>query len=249
MQVKILNEELRKILESIEKTFADYFGTNLTGKSYDGDIRCINKGLTSLHGTPETVSGSFECQNNELESLQFGPKYAHSYYCQNNQLEDLSGAPQEVAGYFNCSNNPLKSFKGLPKKIKTLVAEGLDYSQLDLSILKQSQIDNIIPKTLKAIVNEVGIDSIIKTMIDSVNKGYKKYATNRKNKGANFDVPEQVLGYYSLQNLNYQSKQYKGKLVSSNLDAKVLESITKSINERFNPFALEIESNIFVISW
>lgn len=250
MDIKRLNEEINTLLESeTDFTFAECFGKDLTGETYNEDVKCINKGLTSLKGAPTKINGIFDCSNNNLSSLQYGPQYVSSYYCQNNELESLEGAPKEVDNYFNCSNNPLKTFKGLPKKIKTLVAEGLDYRNIDLNDLKQSQIDNIIPKTLNAVVKETTLGELINDIIKSANKGYKKYATNRINKGTNFANPENALGFFSFQNIEPSKKQYNGKLVSSNLDATVLESIVKSINKRFNPFTLEINDNTYTISW
>lgn len=87
-------------------SFAAWYGEDLTGQTYEGDIDCSNEELTSLYGAPEYVGNEFNCSNNQLTSLK--------------------GAPKKVEGEFNCINNPdLKSLEGVGE-----VKRGI-YSDLD----------------------------------------------------------------------------------------------------------------------
>ena len=81
-----------------EGSFAEWFGKDLTGQTYEGRIDCSGKDLTSLFGCPSIVTGSF--------------------YCRHNSLTTLEGAPEDVGGYFSCSNNQLTSLKGAPKEVR-----------------------------------------------------------------------------------------------------------------------------------
>lgn len=250
MNIKKLNEKLSKIInESEEKTFADWYGEDLTGQTYEGNINCQKAGLTSLEGCPKEVIGAFQCQDNNLTTLEGGPQIVRDLYCQNNKLIDLQGAPHEVNGYFNCSNNPLHSLEGIPEEIGILVAEGLDYKTLNIDIIKNIQVNKIMPKSLSALVTDFGIEAIIKDIINSANRGYYRYSINRRAKGTNFDNTEKVLGHYSLTNLDGRNREYKGQLSSNNVDNKVLESVKNSVNKRFNPFTLEINDYNYIISW
>ena len=118
MNIHKLNKQLTKLLEeNEEKTFADWYGEDLTGQTYKGDIDCSDQGLTSLKGAPEKVGGNFDCSNNNLTSLQGAPKEVDGYFdCSDNKLTNLKGAPKYVEGKFDCENNAnLKSLNGIGK--------------------------------------------------------------------------------------------------------------------------------------
>lgn len=106
--------------DATEWTFADWFGRDLTGETYEGSIDCdIYYGsITSLKGAPKIVTGDFDCSENRLTSLEFGPeKVGGNYNCNSNELISLEGAPKEVGGNFRCDYNKLTSLKGAPEKI------------------------------------------------------------------------------------------------------------------------------------
>ena len=102
----------------MSKTFAEWFGKDLTGQTYDGDIDCSYQELTSLKGAPKIVDGSFICTGNQLTSLEGGPKEVRGdFKCSFNKLTSLEGAPQKVNGNFDCIYNQLTSLKDAPKEI------------------------------------------------------------------------------------------------------------------------------------
>lgn len=80
-------------------------------------FNCSNNELNSLEGAPTDV-WSFNCSANLLIDLKHAPKIVHtSFFCRNNRLKSLRGAPDTVNGSFWCSSNPLISLEGIPKKI------------------------------------------------------------------------------------------------------------------------------------
>lgn len=101
-----------------EWTFADWFGEDLTGKTYKGDINCRFEELTSLKGAPEKVEGNFDCRDNDLTSLEGAPEeVTGSFYCNGNKLTSFEGAPEKVEGNFDCRFNRITSLKGAPKEV------------------------------------------------------------------------------------------------------------------------------------
>jgi hypothetical protein len=83
-----------------------------------GNFNCTNNELTSLEGAPKEVGGNFACSRNNLTSLVRSPvKVGNNFSCMENYLTSLEGAPQKVGGSFICCLNKFVSFKGMPKEI------------------------------------------------------------------------------------------------------------------------------------
>ncbi len=82
-----------------------------------GNFKCSGMDLKSLKNTPTEVGGTFDCSNNQLESLQYGPKKAKSYMCRSSELKSLTGGPTEVTSTFDCSGNRLDTLVGGPTKV------------------------------------------------------------------------------------------------------------------------------------
>ena len=77
-----------------------------------GHFNCENNELTSLEGCPEIVGGDFNCSSNSLTTLKFGPKIVmKSYYCYFNELISLKGCSKIIEYSFDCSMNHLKRFE------------------------------------------------------------------------------------------------------------------------------------------
>lgn len=73
-----LNKKLKKIAEAVSKqkyyTFADWFGQDLTGQTYEGNFDCSYTNITSLKGAPREVGEDFECHNTKITSLEGLPE-------------------------------------------------------------------------------------------------------------------------------------------------------------------------------
>ena len=74
--------------------------------------------LTSLPLRFSRVGGGFFCQNNNLTTLEGGPREVRkNFNCHNNLLTTLDGSPREVGGYFDCSSNRLTTLDGGPREV------------------------------------------------------------------------------------------------------------------------------------
>jgi hypothetical protein len=87
--------------------------------SVTGVFNCYDNELTSLKGAPEKVDGDFRCDHNDLlTSLEGAPKeVGGDFDCSVTKLNSLVGAPKEVGGDFICSFNKLTSLEGAPERV------------------------------------------------------------------------------------------------------------------------------------
>ena len=101
-----------------EGSFAAWYGEDLSGQTYEGDLYCSHQNLTSLFGCPSVVIGDFDCPYNQLTSLEGAPKEVEGDFdCSHNQLTSLEGSPKEVGESFDCSYNQLTSLEWSPEKV------------------------------------------------------------------------------------------------------------------------------------
>ena len=83
-----------------------------------GDFDCQGQYLLDFEGVSfGTITGYFNCGNNQLTSLKGAPKKVVDFYCYSNQLTSLAGAPRIVTGEFDCSDNKLSTLEGAPRKV------------------------------------------------------------------------------------------------------------------------------------
>ena len=86
--------------------------------SVSGNFDCSNNQLTSLEGAPQEVGKDFDCYSNQLTSLEGAPQeVGRDFSCENNKLTSLEGAPQEVGKDFDCYDNKLTSLEGAPQEV------------------------------------------------------------------------------------------------------------------------------------
>lgn len=87
-------------------------------KEVSGSFDCGNCELVSLEGCPNKVGRLFCCDHNQLESLKWGPeKVGSDFRCDHNKLKSLIGGPNEIGGNFTCSYNGLESLLGSPDRL------------------------------------------------------------------------------------------------------------------------------------
>ena len=83
-----------------------------------GDFNCNDNQLITLEGSPREVGGDFYCNNNQLITLEGSPReVTGDFYCNNNKLITLEGGPREVGGNFNCYDNQLITLEGSPREV------------------------------------------------------------------------------------------------------------------------------------
>ena len=97
----------------------------------DGDVALSCVGFERLPLKFNKVSGYFDCNYNQLISLEGSPKeVGESFDCHNNLLTSLVGSPREVGGYFNCGHNQLTSLEGAPKEANNFYCKHKPLPQL-----------------------------------------------------------------------------------------------------------------------
>ncbi len=103
----------------IEDTFSDNYTINDDGTiDVDGDVYLLRKNITKLPFRFGRVTGNFEIDHNNLETLEGSPYYVGGKFsCNVNKLKNLIGSPGEVGGDFECSNNSLSSLEGMTPEI------------------------------------------------------------------------------------------------------------------------------------
>lgn len=108
--------ELEEELEEFEIT--NYTINDDGTIDVDGDVDLSGKGLKKIPFRFGKVTGNFEVDTNELDSLEGSPYYVGgNFYCFDNNLENLIGSPDEVVGTFDCSGNQLETLEGMTLEI------------------------------------------------------------------------------------------------------------------------------------
>ena len=95
----------------------------IIGKKYQsGDWDISKKKLVSLEGSPNHITGRFDCSYNnyKLKSLVGGPQRVDGDYdCEINQLTDLVGCASHIGGTLFARQTNITSLVGIHKIIKS----------------------------------------------------------------------------------------------------------------------------------
>lgn len=85
------------------------------GKILDASVFITEKYIDSLIGSPEIVTGVFNCCDTNLSSLLYSPKIVGGYFsCAKNKLSSLYNGPLKVGEELCCIHNNLTSLDFLP---------------------------------------------------------------------------------------------------------------------------------------
>lgn len=88
------------------------------GIDYDGGVDWEGKNLTRIPVKFRRVTGSFDCANNNLASLENAPVWVGGGFdCADNNLTTLTHAPEHVVGFFRCAGNLLTTLVHAPKHV------------------------------------------------------------------------------------------------------------------------------------
>lgn len=91
----------------------------LVETEYGNHINLTGRGLSKLPpDLPHSISGNFQCKDNDLTTLEGCPSQVGDYFwCQNNMLTSLKGCPSQVGGGFQCQYNQLTSLEHCPSRV------------------------------------------------------------------------------------------------------------------------------------
>jgi len=99
-------------------------------RTVTGYFNCCNNQLTTLEGSPKEVGSYFDCSYNQLTSLEGSPKSIGGVFdCQGNQLTNLVGGPEVVLGAYYANNNQINSFEGFPDDYECWPDGYVDFSE------------------------------------------------------------------------------------------------------------------------
>ena len=83
----------------------------------NGSFDCSNNNLETLEGSPKYVKNMFNCSRNKLTNLHFAPKKSECFVCNRNMITSLEGCPESVETLFYCQENNLTTLKGGPESV------------------------------------------------------------------------------------------------------------------------------------
>jgi hypothetical protein len=87
-------------------------------RKVSGNFNCNSNNLTSLEGCPKWVGRYFWCHRNKLNSLEFGPiEVGDNFICYNNKITSFEGVPR-ILNNIDCEFNDIWSFRGIPDNFK-----------------------------------------------------------------------------------------------------------------------------------
>lgn len=73
-----------------------------------GSFNCADNNLVSLEGCPKEVGDIFLCNNNNLKTLEYSPEYVRSFFCCcDNKITNLKHITKKCNGNYLYHNNPL----------------------------------------------------------------------------------------------------------------------------------------------
>ncbi len=128
-----------------------------------GSFDCSENKLVSLEGSPIFVGVDFKCDNNQLTTMDHCPtKVGRDIWCYYNKLKSLEGCPTEVSGNFFCGNNQISSLKGCPTKVGGNFA--CSYNLLTSLVGCPSEVGG----------GDFSCNDNLLTILDGISKGVKK---------------------------------------------------------------------------
>jgi len=108
--VDLNNSQLTKLPLKFGKVTRLFFG---------GGFSCYNNNITTLEGSPHSVSVNFTCSRNKLITLEGCPRsVGGDFYFSYNQIKDLYGFPEFFDGGVYYSGNPVEEILGLFKTFR-----------------------------------------------------------------------------------------------------------------------------------
>lgn len=112
----------------------------ITFSTVSGDFECGDEELLTLKGCPSYVGGQFWCAGNELKNLIGGPEYATDYNCsRNSNMHSLKGVAKTIENNFECTECNLTTLEYLPESVGNIIMS-YDYR---LPLLKLLSIKNL----------------------------------------------------------------------------------------------------------
>ena len=107
------------------------------------DFDCTDNSLTSLEFGPKEVGGTFDCSRNNLSSLEGVPEKLNGvFYFSCNNLTSLEGAPKKLGSQFFCEDNEGISTETINLVFDKMIKYRSDYKTVLKSLWKDIPIED-----------------------------------------------------------------------------------------------------------
>lgn len=108
--ISLPKDVLRRVISNgkVQQDFSDY--------EVFGDLDCSFMGLKTLENFPRAITGTFNIDGNQIESLKGAPLRAKTFFCTDNpidSLEALNDGQHRCYNHLNISNTRIQNLKGL----------------------------------------------------------------------------------------------------------------------------------------
>ena len=236
-----------KILRE-KKTFADVYGQDLTGQTFDGDLNIEGREITSLKGCPKVVNGDLYINDTSIISLEDSPEIVTGrvYIRWNQKLSSLKSNFKEVGDFDIDDADKITSLEGSPEKVNGrfyIYNPSFSESKVFIKNLVGSpryvkeglMLSNVHLESLEGAPEEVGyleVDNNLLTSLEGCPKKVKSvYADNNKLRtlvGLPDELDNLSVRGNKLKSLEGCPKVIKGNLnIMNNPGLKSLEGIGK----------------------
>lgn len=77
--------------------------------NHTDNFSCAHNNITSLEGSPKTVTHHYRCRYNDIETLEYAPeRVGQDFDCFGNKLYSLKGGPRDYTGLITYRGNSVK---------------------------------------------------------------------------------------------------------------------------------------------
>jgi hypothetical protein len=208
--------------------FIEVTGDFVIARNHLGLGTSMESKLESLDGCPETVGGTFDISNNQVLTLEYGPKKVGALKANNCKLQNLSGMPIVTSGNIMLDKNKeLKSLQGSPNEAEIFSVTNCDLRSLEGAPQVLTSFDCSNNENLKSLVggpNECNSFVCTNTSIENLE------GAPQKTSSIDFSNNKKMISLKGLpigDNINYK---YDG-----------MPSITK---KKFDDYMYEVKSDI-----
>ena len=142
-----------------------------------------NRSLRHLAGSPEIVTGHFDCSETNIIDLIGAPKYVGGvFYCHNTPIKSLVGAPDSIGETFACSSTNISDLTGCPKSGDRLLCPSnisllqichLNYQTM--SVLDRGEFNSELSVLLTRYLNS-GSKGVLALASELISLGYERQA-------------------------------------------------------------------------
>jgi hypothetical protein len=121
-----------QLWHKIPVKFIEVTGDFIIARNHLGLGTSMESKLEALDGSPEKVGGTFDISNNQILTLEYGPKQVGALKANNCKLQNLIGMPVVTSGNIMLDKNrELKSLRGSPNEAEIFSVKNCSLKTLE----------------------------------------------------------------------------------------------------------------------